>query len=85
MATVVTKSAKGRLNIAIDSDVKQEVGVLLHDMGLDYTTAVNLFFKTIIRERRIPFEIGVRQNLTVDEFLGADWRQGLEGIEDEWD
>ncbi|KXU01538.1 hypothetical protein SCODD09_01323 [Streptococcus constellatus] len=81
--TVTT--SKARLNLSIDSDLKTEVGAILSEIGLDYTTAINLYFNKIRRERKIPFELEARRNLTVDEFLGADWRQGLENVEDGWE
>lgn len=76
---------KARLNLSIDSDLKNEVGAVLSEIGLDYTTAINLYFNKIRRDRKIPFELEARRNLTVDEFLGSNWRDGLEDIEDGWD
>lgn len=78
-------TTKARLNLSIDSELKQEVGEVLNEIGLDYTTAINLYFNKIRRDRKIPFELEVRKNLTVDEFLGSNWREGLENVEDGWD
>ena len=36
----------------------------------------------IRRDRKIPFELEARKNLTVDEFLGSNWREGLENVEE---
>ena len=77
-------TTKARLNLSIDSELKQEVGEVLNEIGLDYTTAINLYFNKIRRDRKIPFELEVRKNLTVDEFLGSNWREGLENVEDGW-
>lgn len=78
-------TTKARLNLSIDSELKQEVGEVLNEIGLDYTTAINLYFNKIRRDRKIPFELETRKNLTVDEFLGSNWREGLENVEDGWD
>ena len=78
-------TTKARLNLSIDSELKQEVGEVLKEIGLDYTTAINLYFNKIRRDRKIPFELESRKNLTVDEFLGSNWREGLENVEDGWD
>ena len=78
-------TTKARLNLSIDSELKQEVGEVLKEIGLDYTTAINLYFNKIRRDRKIPFELEARKNLTVDEFLGSNWREGLENVEDGWD
>ena len=63
-------TTKARLNLSIDSELKQEVGEVLNEIG---------------RDRKIPFELEARKNLTVDEFLGSNWREGLENVEDGWD
>jgi len=38
-------------------------------MGIDQTTAINMFFRQIIAERRLPFQPVV--NLTLDEQIVA--------------
>ena len=73
-------TTKARLNLSIDSELKQEVGEVLNEIGLDYTTAINLYFNKIRRDRKIPFELEARKNLTVDEFLGSNWRRGWLGL-----
>ncbi|HHU5321842.1 TPA: hypothetical protein ACUH6O_001440 [Streptococcus agalactiae] len=42
-------TSKARLNLSIDSDLKTEVGAILSEIGLDYTTAINLYFNKIRR------------------------------------
>ncbi|MZS09116.1 type II toxin-antitoxin system antitoxin, RelB/DinJ family, partial [Bifidobacterium pseudocatenulatum] len=42
-------TTKARLNLSIDSELKQEVGEVLNEIGLDYTTAINLYFNKIRR------------------------------------
>lgn len=49
--------AKVSTNISLDADVKKEAQALFSDFGLDLTTAINLFLRQSIREKRIPFEI----------------------------
>ena len=39
---------KSRLNLNIDSDLKENVGKILSEMGLDYTTAINIYFRKIL-------------------------------------
>ncbi len=45
-------------NIKIDSDLKQQAQALFSDLGMNLTTAVNIFLKQAVRERSIPFHIG---------------------------
>lgn len=44
--------------INIDDTTKKEAQELLKDMGMNLSTAVNIFLRQVIKEQRIPFEIG---------------------------
>lgn len=43
--------------INIDDNTKKEAQELLKDMGMNLSTAVNVFLKQLVKEQRIPFEI----------------------------
>lgn len=45
------------LNIKIDRDLKAEADRLFNDMGMNLTTAVNVFVRQAVLERAIPFKI----------------------------
>ena len=45
------------LNIRIDKDVKEKAEKIFNELGLNMTSAVNIFLRTAIRERGIPFEL----------------------------
>ena len=45
------------MSIRVDEDTKREIETFCADVGMNPSTAVNLFFKAILRENRIPFEI----------------------------
>lgn len=49
--------AKVSTTLSIDSDVKTKVQALYADLGLDMSTAVNLFFRQCLYENGIPFAI----------------------------
>ena len=49
-------NAKLNVTVEIDKDVKETAIVLLGQMGLDETTAIELFYRQIIAERRLPFQ-----------------------------
>ena len=48
--------AKSNVNVKIDAEVKEKASKLLSCMGLDQTTAIEMFFRQIIAERRLPFQ-----------------------------
>lgn len=45
------------LNIRTDKDVKEKAEKIFKELGLNMTSAVNIFLRTAIRERGIPFEL----------------------------
>lgn len=49
--------AKVATNISIDADTKTKAQALLSEMGLDLSTAVNIFLKQMIYQGEIPFSI----------------------------
>lgn len=49
--------ATTNLNIRIDRDVKEQAEELFNELGLNMTSAVNIFLRTSIREHGIPFEL----------------------------
>lgn len=49
--------ATATLQVRIDSDLKQETESVLKSMGLSMSTAIHLFFRQVINQGRIPFDI----------------------------
>jgi addiction module RelB/DinJ family antitoxin len=45
------------INIRTDSEVKQKAQKLFENLGLDMTTAVNIFLRQAISKNTLPFEI----------------------------
>ena len=45
------------LNIRTDKDVKEQAEQLFAELGLNMTTAINLFLRTAIRKHSIPFDL----------------------------
>ena len=45
----------------MDSDLKAQADALFSELGMNLTTAFNIFLRQAIREGRIPFEISINQ------------------------
>jgi len=56
---------KSNVNVRIDANIKEAAALLFSQMGLDQTTAIELFYRQVIAERRLPFQPVV--NPTLDE------------------
>ncbi|MBR4618223.1 MAG: type II toxin-antitoxin system RelB/DinJ family antitoxin [Bacilli bacterium] len=45
------------INIQIDSNVKKEATMVLTELGLSMSSAINLFLKQVVKKNGIPFEV----------------------------
>ena len=49
--------ATTNLNIRTDKAIKDQAEEIFNELGLNMTTAVNIFLRTAVREHGIPFEL----------------------------
>jgi len=67
-------SSVTNLNIKIDRELKTQADRLFSEMGMNLTTAVNVFVRQAVLERAIPFRI-YRANKTVGAKASIEQRQ----------
>ena len=51
--------ATTNINIRTDSEIKAQAQDILSKLGLDMTTAFNMFLRQIICEKRVSFDVSV--------------------------
>lgn len=61
------------LHVRIDEKTKAKVQKILEDMGLDMSTAVNIYFHHIAMQEAIPFQI-VRE-MRVPDHIMEEWER----------
>lgn len=49
--------ATTNLNIRVDKDIKDQADRIYSELGMNMTTAINMFLRTTIREQGIPFSL----------------------------
>lgn len=52
-------SVTTNVSLRIDKDIKNQADALFSELGLNFTTAVNIFLRQAIREGRIPFSVSL--------------------------
>ena len=64
------------MNIKVDTDVRDEAKEVFAKLGLDMTTAVNMFLLASIRERGLPFAVNTvsQQDRLIEQFVAARLR-----------
>lgn len=53
--------ATTNISIRIDTDIKAKADELFSELGMNISTAFNIFVRQSIREGRIPFDISLNQ------------------------
>lgn len=56
--------------IRIDPEAKREATVILDELGLSVSTAVNAFLRALVREGGMPFEMKVKDPAPDGETVG---------------
>ena len=62
------------ISIRIDSDLKKQADILFEELGMNITTAFNIFVRQTLREGKIPFDISINipNRKTVAAMLEAE-------------
>lgn len=51
--------AQTNVNIRMDENLKHQFDCLCNELGLNMSTAINIFAKTMVRQQKIPFEVSL--------------------------
>ena len=68
------------LSIRIDRDLKDEADRIFNALGMNLTTAITVFVKQSVRQKKIPFEIA----LSTDESMAVSLRTAMMASERIW-
>ena len=72
------------LNIRTDKEIKEKAGNIFQELGLNMTTAINMFLRTSIRENGIPFDLKIdsvndETKLAIEEVRKIAYDKTIEG------
>jgi len=62
------------LSIRIDRDLKDEADQVFNDLGMNLTTAITVFVKQAVRQRKIPFEVALDTGISMRDAMAATER-----------
>ena len=73
--------SKVSTNISIDAETKAKAQVMLAELGMDLSTAVNIFLRQMLYEGGIPFSITreVPNKVTLTAMEAAEKREDVYG------
>ena len=64
--------AKEILSVRVEAEVKREAEKVLNELGLNLSTAVNIFLKAVLRENGIPFPLKLGKSRLEDPRLTTE-------------
>jgi len=67
MSSVKTATARARIR----PDIKSEAESIIHDLGLSVSTAFELFYRQIIMNRGLPFDVRIPNKTTLKAIENA--------------
>ena len=75
--------AQTSINIRTDENLKRQFDTVCNELGLNLSSAINIFMRTVVRERRIPFAISAIPSFMVNtkEELDAKLMEGFADLE----
>lgn len=63
--------AQATFSIRMDESLKIQFDNLCKEFGMNASTAFNIFARTVVRERKIPFEIAAPSAVSLEEGRSA--------------
>ena len=80
------------LSIRIDRDLKNEADQMFTALGMNLTTAITVFVRQAVRQKKIPFEIALNadneaRSVTLSEAIAASeriWRACCQWVCSSW-
>jgi len=74
-------SKNTNINIRTTEDIKKNAGIILTGLGLNMSSAVNLFLKQVINYRGIPFDLRLPNKETLQAMDDIENRHNLESAD----
>ena len=54
--------SKTSMSIRLDSEVKEQAQLVFNHLGMDMTTAINIFLRQAIQYQGLPFDVKIDEN-----------------------
>ena len=79
--------SKTRMSIRLDSEVKEQAQQVFNNLGMDMTTAINIFLRQAIQYQGLPFDVRLDENRKLLQVLtdldqNRNMSQSFESVSD---
>jgi len=62
------------LSIRIDRDLKEQAEQIFNALGMNLTTAITVFVRQAVRQKKIPFEVTLESGVSMNDAMLASER-----------
>ena len=70
--------SKTSMSIRLDSEVKEQAQQVFNNLGMDMTTAINIFLRQAIQYQGLPFDVRLDENRKLLQVLtGLDQNRNM--------
>lgn len=79
--------SKMSMSIRLDSEVKEQAQQVFSNLGMDMTTAINIFLRQVIQYQGLPFDVRLDENRKLLQVLtdldqNRNMSQSFESVSD---
>lgn len=79
--------SKTSMSIRLDSEVKEQAQQVFNNLGMDMTTAINIFLRQAIQYQGLPFDVRLDDNRKLPQVLtdldqNRNMSQSFESVSD---
>ena len=79
--------SKTSMSIRLDSEVKEQAQLVFSNLGMDMTTAINIFLRQAIQYQGLPFDVRLDENRKLLQVLtdldqNRNMSQSFESVSD---
>ena len=79
--------SKTSMSIRLDSEVKEQAQQMFNNLGMDMTTAINIFLRQAIQYQGLPFDVRLDENqkllqVVMDVDQNRNMSQSFESVSD---
>ena len=79
--------SKTSMSIRLDSEVKEQAQQVFNNLGMDMTTAINIFLRQAIQYQGLPFDVRLDENRKLIQVLtdldqNRNMSQSFESVSD---
>lgn len=60
------------INIRMDEELKKSFDSVCNELGMNMTTAITIFAKKMVREKRVPFDVSIDPFYSEKNFMALD-------------